>query len=462
MWGWHSEMLDSNSLLLKDEVINTNVHGLSITIYRGTHEIGGSCIEIESGNTRLIFDVGMPLVNSRGEKFNIEDYKNLEGIELVERGILPKVQGLYKWDKASSRVDGVFISHPHMDHYGLLEFLREDNLYYVGESAKHIIDMTFTFTSKKGKMDNCIFLESGKELIVGDFKVIPYLMDHSAYDSYAFLIEHGDKKIIYSGDFREHGRKTNAFKYFLRTVPQNVDALILEGTMLGRQGEVVKREDMLEEELNSLIKRHKGIILMNFSAQNIDRLVTMYKAARKNRKIFVIDFYTANVLEKLSNSIPHPFHGFKDIRVFYPSRLCEKTVREGNIDLMYKFAKYKITREEIEKDKDNIMIMFRSSMISDFKKINIKEGLFIYSMWGGYLKESSMKPVLKFINDNSMKFEHLHTSGHASIETLEKVLRELRPKLLIPIHSFNPEKFKNIYGNIKLLRDNEKYYINIK
>ena len=32
-------------------------------------------------------------------------------------------------------------------------------------------------------------LENGKTLPLGPFKITPYLMDHSAYDSYAVLIE---------------------------------------------------------------------------------------------------------------------------------------------------------------------------------------------------------------------------------------------------------------------------------
>lgn len=432
---------------------------LQLIIHRGTHEIGGTCLEIRSDKTSLIFDVGMPLVNPNGDKFSMKKYGNLSGEMLVEKGILPNVKGLYKWDMCRHRMDGVFISHPHMDHYGFLEFLSEDNTYFIGDAAKHIIDMTCTFTSMKGKINNYIPLKSGKVISIGEFKITPYLMDHSAYDAYAFLIEYEEKKIIYSGDFREHGRKSNAFSYFLRTIPKKIDVLIIEGTMLSRENEKVKTELELEAELDIFIKNHKGITLMNFSAQNVDRLVTMYKAAKKNKKIFVIDFYTANVLSKLSKNIPHPSYNFPEIKVFYPYRLNEKTVKEGNIDLMYKFTKYKITREEVESNHNNIMMMFRGSMIEDFKNINVKNGLFIYSMWGGYLKENSMKPTLNFIKDNNMKFQLLHTSGHASIETLKKVVSTIKPKVVIPIHSFNPEKFNEIYSNVTLLKDNELYKV---
>jgi ribonuclease J len=432
---------------------------MNLTIHRGTHEIGGSCVEITSGSSRIIIDIGMPLVNSDGEKFSLEDYAALSGEELVSKKVLPDVKGIYKWDKQNKKIDGILISHPHMDHYGFLNYLREDTNYYIGESAKKIIDMTCVFTSMKGTINNFTPLESGKALIIGDFKVTPYLMDHSAYDAYAFLIEADGRRIIYSGDFREHGRKGNALKYFLNAVPKNVDTLILEGTMFGRQQEVIKTEQELEEEIDVLVKRTKGITLMNFSAQNIDRVVTMYRVAKRNNKIFVIDFYAANVLSLLRKTIPHPSSDFPEVRVFYPTRLSDKTAREGHRDLMFKFGKFKITKQEINEKGKDVMMLVRGSMLNDLRYINVEHGLFIYSMWEGYLKEKSMESMLDFVNENKINFKSIHTSGHASINTLNKVTNIINPKIVIPIHSFYPEEYKQISTNIKILSDGEVYNV---
>lgn len=432
---------------------------MNLTIHRGTHEIGGSCVEITSGDSSIIIDIGMPLINSLGEKFSIEDYDKLSGDELISKKVLPDVKGIYKWDQQTKKVDGVLISHPHMDHYGLFNYLREDTNYYIGESAKKIIDMTCIFTSMKGSINNFTPLKSGNALNIGDFRVTPFLMDHSAYDAYALLIEAEDKSIIYSGDFREHGRKENAFKYFLNAVPKNIDALILEGTMLGRQNETVKTEQELEEEVSELVKKTEGITLMNFSVQNVDRVVTMYRSAKRNNKLFVMDFYSANILSILRKTIPHPSLSFPEIRVFYPTRLSQKTAREGHRDLMLKFGKYKITKQEINEKGKDIMMLVRSSMLNDLRYIDVKNGLFIYSMWEGYLKEKSMQPMLDFIKDNKMQFKSMHTSGHAFVSTLHKVIDIINPKVTIPIHSFYPEEYKQISSNIKILTDGETHNV---
>jgi len=400
---------------------------MNITIHRGTHEIGGSCVELQSGSCRIVIDIGMPLVDKHGEKFNIKNYEKLKGQELVAQKILPDIKGFYKWDIQSEKVDGVLISHPHMDHYGFFNYLREDTTYYIGESAKKIIEMTCLFTSKSYSINNSFTIESGKPVTIGDFKITPYLMDHSAYDAYAFLIEAEGKKIIYSGDFREHGRKKKAFYYFLQTVPENIDVLILEGTMLGRGDEKVRSEAELEAEIDGLVKSSEGITLMNMSAQNIDRIVSMYRVAKRNKKLFVMDFYAANILSLLRKTIPHPSAGFPEVRVFYPYRLSKRMADAGHKNLLYKFQKYKITRAEIVEKSNDIMMLVRGTMLGDLNRLNIRKGLFLYSMWKGYLREESMKPVLEFVEAKDMDFRYVHTSGHAALETALQIFQSRLP-----------------------------------
>jgi ribonuclease J len=61
------------------------------------------------------------------------------------------------------------------------------------------------------------------------------------------------KSIFYSGDFRNHGRKANAFKWFTHNAPQNVDYLLLEGTTIGRESKPFKTETEIEHELTEAV-----------------------------------------------------------------------------------------------------------------------------------------------------------------------------------------------------------------
>lgn len=64
---------------------------MNITIRRGTNEIGGTCIELQSYASKILIDFGMPLVNKSGNSFDFTPYNKLSINELVKQGILPNV-----------------------------------------------------------------------------------------------------------------------------------------------------------------------------------------------------------------------------------------------------------------------------------------------------------------------------------------------------------------------------------
>jgi ribonuclease J len=80
-------------------------------------------------------------------------------------------------------------------------------------------------------------------------------------------------------------------------------------------------------------------------------------------------------------------------------------------------------------------------------------------MWEGYLKDKSMERLLDFIKDDKMHMVNIHTSGHAAIATLKKMIDRISPKSIIPIHTFYPDRFKDLFNNVTTLRDGEKVTI---
>ena len=114
---------------------------------------------------------------------------------------------------------------------------------------------------------------------------------------------------------------------------------------------------------------------------------------------------------------------------------------------MYRYKGYKITRKEISDRSGEIMMMVRPSMLKDLRLIkNIEEATFIYSLWEGYLQDYSLQKMMRFIKKKKMKFYQVHTSGHAEINTLKKVVKELKPGKIIPIHTFHPDKYGGLFS----------------
>ena len=77
------------------------------------------------------------------------------------------------------------------------------------------------------------FLRDLQPIAVGPFRITPLLVDHSAYDAYALLIEARGKRLLYTGDLRAHGRKASLFERLVKQPPQEIDVMLMEGTSIG-------------------------------------------------------------------------------------------------------------------------------------------------------------------------------------------------------------------------------------
>ena len=272
---------------------------MKLIIHRGTKEIGGSCVELESEKARIIIDLGMPLVNDRNERFdsNIIEGKSIP--ELIENRTLPKINGLY--DGEQKEIDAVLISHPHQDHYGLLRYINHEIPVYLSKGAFALIQASDIFIPTKANLHNVITFENKEPYTIGDIKITPRLVDHSGFDAVSFTIECEGRKLFYSGDFRGHGRKEILLNILCQYPEKDVDYLLLEGSMLGRSKCLFPSEKAVEDEMASIFENKRNVAFVFCSSQNIDRIVSIYRATKHAEKIIVIDLYTAYIL----NSVKH-------------------------------------------------------------------------------------------------------------------------------------------------------------
>ncbi len=430
---------------------------MKFKIHRGTKEIGGSCVEVWTENTRILLDFGMPLVEKDGKEFDFGKYKNSKSAELVQKGILPNIKGLY--DNSENLIDGVVISHPHQDHYGIVNFINEDVRYYLGEATHKIIKLNNIFTPQEIHLKNTTYFEKETTFKIGDISITPYWADHSAFDAYSFLVEADGKSLFYSGDFRSHGRKAKAFYWFTHNAPQNVDYLLLEGTTISRDKKPFKTEPEIENELVEVFKQRGKINLIYTSGQNIDRLTSIYRACKRTGKIFVVDVYVAKVLKELSQyaGIPYPSENFENLKVMFPYFTGRRLKNKGKEKILYEFKRFKITKEEISNQSEKIVMIVRPSMQKDLERIRrIEGGNFIYSMWEGYLQKSDTMKFVDYLTNRKFTLHKIHTSGHADTKTLKKMVEAIKPRNIVPIHTFERDKYKDIFKEpIVELKDKE-------
>ncbi|MDP3946517.1 MAG: MBL fold metallo-hydrolase [Lutibacter sp.] len=405
----------------------------------------------------------MPLVLADGQEFDFKKYQNLTTQELVQMGILPDIDGLYQ--NSTSKVDGILISHYHQDHHGFMSYADTTIPIFTGKATQSILEFTEEFF--KGRQLSNRFQNFTKNISfsIGDIKIEPYWMDHSAFDAYGFLIEANGKRLFYSGDFRGHGRKNKVFTWFLHNAPQNVDFLLMEGTTIGRRKQSFPSERELEKSFIKVFKSSKEINFINTSAQNIDRLVTIYRACKQTNKLMVVDVYTAAIMNEMATygRIPFPSPLFPEIKVMYPYFISKMIADKISKEFLYQFQAFKITKEQISEKRKEIVFLVRSSMKMDIDRIDkMENGNFIFSMWRGYLKEPKTKAFINYLKSKGFIFYQIHTSGHADVETLKDMVSAMNPKNLVPIHTFVGDDFKDIFKSVNVIRATDKEKIEIK
>jgi len=211
-----------------------------------------------------------------------------------------------------------------------------------------------------------------------------------------------------------------------------------------------------------LFKKSVSINYIYTASQNIDRLVSIYRSCLISNKTFVVDIYTANVLDTLSAFVrlPSPLKGFSNLKVLFPYRLTTNLFKRGYGKMAIKFSKYKISKDEISENPSNYVVLVRPSMIIDLRKITADNGNLIYSMWEGYKEQKETRQFIDWFKSKNFLIYDIHASGHADIDTLKEFTDTLAPKFILPIHTFNKKDYKNIFSQ-KVIELNDNETLNI-
>jgi ribonuclease J len=413
---------------------------LKITIHKGTHEIGGTCIQLSSGKTSILLDAGLPLS--------------------------PDSQPV---DLSGLSVDALLVSHPHQDHFGLMATLPSGTPVYIGRLARSLIDAPQLFIGKDRYALDFHDFKAWQPFTIGEFTITPYLVDHSATDAYAFLIEAEGKRLFYSGDLRSHGRKGILFENLVKRPIRDIDLLFLEGTMLHRCNDQFPDETAVENTIFQTFRQQKNISFLLSSSQNIDRIVSAHRACKRAGKLLVIDIYTAWVLEQLRQITQNtPAMDWPEIRVFAAYRQDQRL--KANPDYFGDFRKrlylHRVKREELQATPEAFLYFGKMSsfrLINAFKNAAAPVNV-IYSQWLGYLDGThadyfGSDQIAAYRSDPEINFVYTHTSGHAPVEDLQRLAAALNPRMLVPIHTEYAERFQDHFDNVTLIQDGEPFVL---
>lgn len=405
---------------------------MRVRIHRGAQEIGGNCVELEADGRRLVLDLGLPL-----------DADSRQPVPL------PDIEGLN--EDGDGSLLGIIVSHAHPDHYGLLPQLASDVPVYIGEAAERILRQAAYFGAAPALPESAGNLADGVPLTLGPFEVTPLLVDHSAFDAYALLVEAGDRRLLYSGDFRAHGRKPGSFQRLIANPPADVNAMLLEGTRLSRADTAAddKDETAVERELIELMRQTEGLILALYSAQNIDRLVSIYRATLQADRDLVIDLYTAAIAEATGRPETIPQASWDRVRVYVPQSQRIRVKRTQEFERVNHLRNKRIYEEELGENPEKFVVTFRASMLREAERWRLAGARAIWSMWPGYLRGLHSAELKRFLGDRGIPLDVVHASGHARIRDLRALAKAVGPERVVPIHTAAPELYDQIYDVVE-------------
>ena len=390
---------------------------MQIIIYRGTHQIGGVATEIKTESSRILIDIG--------DELSQED------------NYVPQQLSIPGITDSEGMCDAVFITHYHGDHIGQLVNVREDIPIYMGCLAKDI--MLATAGNNDGlikRIEKAHTFLPGVKIQIRDIAVTPYSIDHSACDSYMFLIEAENKRILHTGDFRFHGFRGKGVLKLLDIRIGKIDMLITEGTTLSRTEQEMMTEQELQHKVREYMEHYKYVFVL-CSTTNLERICALSKTVPYG-KYFVCDEYQKKMLDLVEKHWGKHSELFRNIKITTYGENLLAGLKERGFLMVVRDNRY-----------------FREIM----QHFDGKQSIILYSMWDGYRTKpgSSIPELLETFHN----WQPLHTSGHASCKDILTVIEKTKPETIVPIHTEKPELLRELCScqNVMIVKDGERIFL---
>lgn len=434
---------------------------VKIKIHRGTNQIGGSITEIYTENTHIFIDFGSELNTDPDES---TDDKMIDMIN-------------------HAKCDAVLFSHYHGDHVGLMQHIPQQDIrgheiaLCMGLEARKVLirihktlaNDDFENNENHKEILNLLIdrtrwtnLENLVPFTIGDFTITPVRVDHSAYDAYMFIIQAEGKNMIHTGDYRTHGRLgKNLFPNLTcalndRGIVGKVDILLTEGTMMDRKDEEVLTEEQLEQKAFELLRKPENkCAFLLCSSTNVETIASFCNAAHKVGGRFYVNYYVYSQIKGYRKSAgkEDPRLQFPGTYLFEPFDYINPKLDGGKTQMQYM------------KDHGGVMMIGTTEAykrrMDYFKEEN---PLLIYALWKGFINKEKYPDTYNECYGNLIKnwrHEVLHTSGHADVETIEKMIHLVKPRQgIIPIHTTKKTDFIKLnVGDIHVIikEDGDEY-----
>ena len=411
-----------------------------ITFHNGILTIGGTIIEIAYEDSHIFFDFG-----SEYDPASPKQPKDLQ--DLLDMNLVPYLDNMfdpsielkgYESKEDNFKDTAVFLSHVHLDHSKIINYLNPSVPLYMLEGTKSLLntlninnDFLFPLHNQgDSNVRDIIGVKENEVVQVGKIKVKVMPVDHDAYGASGLLIETPDLVISYTGDIRLHGYRKDATLNFCKE-SENCDVLLIEGVTvsfqeLNENARVPEDENEINliEKINNIVKENPNKqITFNYYISNIERILNIIKT---NPRTVVLDAYYSYVV-KHATGVQSYYYQLDD--------------KDYGLD-----KSYEVEFEKLLQDEGSYFWQLDTLAIEHFDRLK-ENGIYIHSNatpLGDF--DPKYAPFIKRFEDNNIEFKLVGCSGHAYPFDLIEIIDLIKPKLLVPIHSYHPERLYNKSG----------------
>lgn len=410
----------------------------TITFHSGILTIGGTVIEVAYKDAHIFFDFGT--------EFRPElDLPNDELRTLLDNRLVPELKDLYDsrleysyqgTDTNDYQHTAVFLSHVHLDHSRMINYLDPKVPLYTMKESKAILNTLnqtgdFLIPSPfeaKNFTREMIGLNAHDIIEVGEISVEIVPVDHDAYGAAALLIRTPDHFITYTGDLRLHGHNAEDSLAFCK-LAKHTDVLMMEGVSIsfpereedGKQLKVLSETDLVQHFVKLVAENPERSLTFNGYPANVKRFEKIIEASP--RTVVLEATMAALVLEIFGTQVPY----------YYRNQASKIASLDTTLEISY---------ETLLADRTQYIWQ----IVDNYEDLP-EGGLYIHSdaqPLGDFDPKYAL--FLQALAGNNIEFVRLACSGHAFPDDLDKIIALIEPKLLVPIHTLRPEKLENPYG----------------
>jgi ribonuclease J len=501
---------------------------LQITVYGGAAgegadgEIGGNRILVEWDDRAWFLDFGLrfkahgryyeEFLKPRGGTLGLRDYLRMD--------LLPPLEGLYRedlqthepdlWERyrdhpAYARldhVDGVLVSHAHLDHNGCIGFLRPEIPVFTGLTTaitgKAMQDLRgigaeneYCYIAPREATDDGRLRSSKlprvqrRHVVCEDVKLDDRLQDfwcgvpgpktlmdscpletweqdgathglrfwrgdHSIPGSGSFGISTPDGWVIYTGDVRRHGHShARVDKFIEEASALKPSVLVVEGTRVDEQTSTT--EQTVHDATDGVVARTDGLVVADFSPRNIERLRTFHDIAVARSRRLAVTVQDAYLLERLhlvDPAIPTPGEGpivvLREVMGTEPPWMRE---------LYDRYESSVVGAADVRRDLGGFILCLSYWDISNLVDIEPAGGTYIYSASEAYTEEQAIdqRRLVNWLDHFGLERVGglpgaeegpFHASGHADGPSLQALIETIAPYRILPVHTESLDWFQ--------------------